>query len=90
MEIDKTQLTHDVAKAVWSSLDPLGLEAPFDEQDSMIQFSLKSKVLPVINHTLPVAETHFKQKIRDILTDAHSNDLSAEEILFSIEQEVGL
>lgn len=88
MEIDKTQLTHDVATAIWNNLDPLGLQAPFDEQDGMIQFSLKSKVLPVITHTLPVAERHLKNKMIQIINTGHENKMTAEEILLSLNMEL--
>lgn len=88
MEIDKTALTHDVAKAVWASLDPMGIEAPFEEQNSMVQFNVKAQVLPVITHTLPVAERHTKQAVLDKIKFEQDNGLSAEEIIQALQKEM--
>lgn len=89
MEIDKTKLTHDVAKAVWASLDPLGLEAPFEEQNSMIQFNLKAQILPIVTHTLTAVEGTFKATVLDKIKSGQSNGLSADEIIWGLQMELG-
>lgn len=88
MEIDMTQLTDDVASKVWDSLNTMGLEAPFEEQNSVLQFSIKAKVLPVIIHTLPIAERHVKDKLIGIINAGHENKLSPDEILLSLTMEL--
>lgn len=88
MEIDKTQLTDDVAAAVWASRDPLGMEAPFSDQDPMVKFFMKAEVLPVINHTLEAAEKTFKEKIRSIIARGHSLGLDADGILLDLDMEL--
>lgn len=88
MEIDKTQLTADVASAVWTSLDPMGLQAPFDEQDPMIQFNVKAQILPIITHTVPVIERHFKERVLAVIAGGRLLDLDAETILQDVSREL--
>lgn len=88
MEIDKTQLTEDVAAALWASNDPMGLEAPFSEQEPMIQYILKEQVLPLVTNILPVVEKHTKKVVLDKITSGQENGLTAEEIIWSLEMEL--
>lgn len=88
MEIDKTTLTHDVATELWKIMDPFGEKAPFDEQDDMIKFNLKSQVLPVVNLTIPHAEEQFKQKIVSIINKGREEKHAAEEILLAVTLEL--
>lgn len=88
MEIDKTQLTEDVAKAVWASLDPLGLEAPFEEQNSMVQFNVKAQVLPVVTQTLKAVDRTFKGSVLDKIKSGQDNGLTADEIIWSLQMEL--
>lgn len=88
MEIDKTQLTDDVAAAIWASRDPLGMAAPFAEQDAMVQFWMKNDVLPVINHTLPLIEKTLKAKIKSIIARGQALGLDADGILLDLDMEL--
>lgn len=89
MEIDKTQLTHDVAAKIWEAEDPFGFKGPLEDQEKIVQFNLKMRVLPVLVQVLPVAETHVKDKIRSIISRGHSLGLSADMILLDLSTELG-
>lgn len=92
MEIDKAQLTTDVASLVWESMDPIGIKGPFTEQDPMVQFYLKAEILPVITHTLPVVEKAavkaLKDKLIGLINTGHENKMSSDEILLSLSMEL--
>ena len=62
MNIDMTILTDEAATRVWNELN-VGGAAPFAEQDDMIQYSVKAKVLPVILTVLPVVQEAHKAEI---------------------------
>lgn len=89
MEISTQQVTEDVASKLWEASDPLGMKGPLEAQDKMVQFHLKNMVLPVVTKTLPVAESHFKEKMRDLIAKGHSLGMSADMILLDISMEVG-
>lgn len=84
MELDKTTLVHNVATDLWASLDPFGEQAPFDEQDDMIKYSLKAKVLPVVNLSIPHVEKALKDKLIGIVNKGHEDKLTPEEILLAL------
>lgn len=88
MEIDKAQLTADVASALWASNDPMGLEAPFEEQKPLIQFMLKEQVLPLVTNILPVVEKTVKQTVLDKIASGQENGLTADEIIWSLTLEL--
>jgi len=89
LEIDKTQLTHDVAAKIWASQDPFGFNGAFEDQDKMVQYNLKMSVLPVLVQALPVAEAHVKAKIRSKISLGTSMGLSADMILLGLSTELG-
>lgn len=70
MNIDMTTLTETAASKVWDEIS--GAEdAPFEEQNVMVQYSVKSKVLPVVNVIVPVVETALKEKLVNLINEAH-------------------
>lgn len=89
MEIDKTQLTHDVASAIWKSKDPFDMNGPLEDQDRIIQFNLKMSILPVLTHAVPVAQKAFEDKMRKIISTGLIMGLSADMILLDISAEIG-
>ncbi len=89
MEIDKTQLTHDVATKIWAAEDFFGVHGTLDEQEKIVQHDLKMKIVPVLIHALPVMEAHVKAKIRSIISHGHSSGVSADMILLDISMEIG-
>jgi len=88
MEIDKTQLAHDVASSMWAAGDPLGLNGTFDEQDKSVQFHVKSQILPVVVRTMGVAEKHVKKQVLDKIAQGQENGLTADEIIWSLTLEL--
>lgn len=72
--IDMTTLTDEAAAKVWDELNA-GEASPFHEQSDMVQFSVKSKVLPVILTVVPVVEkaveTSLKEKLIATINEAH-------------------
>ena len=88
MELDKTALTHEVAKSLWSVMDPFGEKAPFDEQDPIVKLNLKSQVLPVINLTIPHAERQVKDRLISIINTGREAKHTDEEILLSLTMEL--
>lgn len=92
MELDKTTLTHQVAEELWKVMDPFGTKAPFEEQDPMVQFNLKAKVLPVVNLTIPhavkMAEDQIKDKLIGIINTGRENKHTDEEILLALTMEL--
>lgn len=88
MEIDKTQLTHDVAAKIWAAEDFFGVNGPLEEQDKIVQFNLKTKIVPVLIHALPVMEAHVKEKIKSIISSGHSVGASADMILLDLSMEL--
>lgn len=89
MKISTQQVTEDVASKIWEASDPMGFKGPLEDQDKMIQFNLKASVLPVVHHALPVAEKHFKDKMRELITKGQSLGMSADMILLDISMEIG-
>lgn len=89
MNISTQQVTEDVATKIWEANDPMGFKGPLQDQDKMVQFHLKSTVLPVVHHTLPVAEKHFKDKMRELIAKGNSLGMSADMILLDISMEIG-
>lgn len=89
MEIDKTQLTHDVAEAIWKAKDPFDMNGPLEDQDKMVQFNLKMSILPVLTYALPVAEKAYKAKIRSIIDHGHSLGMDSDTILLDLSMELG-
>lgn len=72
--IDMTTLTDEAASKVWDELNA-GEASPFHEQSDMVQFSVKSKVLPVVLTVVPVVEkaveTSLKEKLIATINEAH-------------------
>ena len=89
MKLSTQQVTEDVASKIWDANDPLGMKGPLTDQDKMIQYNLKASALPVVHHTLPIAEKHFKEKMRDLIAKGHSLGMDADMILLDISMEVG-
>ena len=88
MEIDKTVLTHDVATEMWTNMDPFGEQAPFEEQNAMVQYNLKAQILPVVNLTIPHVERALKAKLIRIIEQGHEDKLTDEEILLALNFEL--
>lgn len=88
MEIDKTQLTHDVAAKIWASEDFFGINGPLEDQDKVVQYTLKAKVVPILTHALPVMESHFEDRIKAIIATGHSLGLDADMILLDLSTEL--
>jgi hypothetical protein len=88
MEINKTQLTADVASALWASNDPMGFEAPLAEQPPLVQFMFKDQVLPLVTNILPTVEKHVTQTVLDKISSGQDNGLSAEEIIWPLQMEL--
>jgi hypothetical protein len=89
MEISTQQVTEDVASKLWESNDPLGMKGPLEAQDKMVQYHLKNMVLPVVTKTLPIAEKHFKDKMRELIAKGNSLGMNADMILLDISMEIG-
>jgi hypothetical protein len=74
MNIDMTTITDEAAAKVWDDLNG-GAAAPFHEQDAMLQFSVKAKVLPVVTTVVPVVqqavERSIKEKMIATINEAH-------------------
>lgn len=66
---DYTSLTAQVASKVWETMNAAaGMEvAPLEEQDDMVQFNLKSQVLPFVTVITPVIKAHIEQAVKDKL-----------------------
>jgi hypothetical protein len=74
MNIDMTTITDEAATRVWDELNG-GAAAPFAEQDDMIKYSVRAKVLPVVLTVIPVVqeavETSIKEKMIATINEAH-------------------
>lgn len=87
VEIDMTTITDEAAARVWDELNGGGA-APFAEQDDMIKYSVRSKVLPVVLTVLPVVqeavETSIKEKMIAAINEAHEAGHDAEFTLMAL------
>jgi hypothetical protein len=54
----------------------------------MIQFSLKAKVLPVVNVVIPVVEQAVKEKLAKIIDDGYELGWGPDEILMALTVEL--
>jgi hypothetical protein len=87
MEIDMTTLTEEAAAVVWDELNG-GAAAPYAEQDDMIQYSVKAKVLPVVNVVIPVVEQAVKEKLAKVIDDGYELGWGPDEILMALTVEL--
>lgn len=87
MNIDMTTVTEEAAAKVWDELNGGGA-APFHEQDSMIQYSVKAKVLPVVLTVVPVieqaVELSIKEKLIATINESHEAGHDAEFTLMAL------
>ena len=63
INIDLESITNEASGKVWEEMYG-GAAAPLSEQDPMLQHSVKSKVLPVINIVVPVVEKAVENSIK--------------------------
>lgn len=87
MELDMETLTNDASAKVWYDLNG-GAAAPLDEQDAMLQYSVKSKVLPVINAVIPTVERAVKDKLTKIIDNGYELNWGPDEILMALTVEL--
>lgn len=64
MHIDLTAITNEASSKVWDEIHA-GEAAPFEEQDPMIQYSVSSKVLPVVNVVVAVVQKATETALKD-------------------------
>jgi len=83
MNLDMTTLTDTAATKVWEELNG-GSAAPLDEQDDMVKFSVRSKVLPVVLSVIPAVEAAVKDNLVDIINESHEAGHDAEFTLMAI------
>jgi DNA-directed RNA polymerase subunit H (RpoH/RPB5) len=87
MELDLTTITHEASVKVWEEVSG-GNAAPFEEQDTMLQLSIKAKVLPVITTVIPVVEQAVKEKLGKIIDDGYELGWGPDEILMALTVEL--
>lgn len=87
MNIDMTTITDEAAAKVWDELNA-GEAAPFEEQNAMIQYSVKAKVLPVINVVVPfvqkAAQDALKEKMIATINESYDAGHDAEFTLMAL------
>lgn len=87
MNIDLTTITEEAASKVWDEINA-GEAAPFSEQNAMIQYSVSSKVLPVVNVVVPIvqkaAETALKDRMIAEINAGHEAGHDAEFTLMAL------
>lgn len=78
IEIDYTSLTEAVAAKVWEQMNMAAGNvdvAPFEEQDDMVKFNLRSQVLPFVTVIVPVVKVHTENAVKDklisIINESH-------------------
>jgi len=95
METDYTTLTEAVAAKVWETMNMAAGNidvAPFDEQDDMVKFNLRSQVLPFVTVIVPVVKSHFEQAVKDkligIINESHDEGHDPEFTLLALTAEL--
>lgn len=85
--IDMTTITDEAAARVWNELNGGGA-APLEEQDDMVKFSVRSKVLPVVLAVVPVVqqavESSLKAELIATINEAHEAGHDAEFTLMAL------
>jgi hypothetical protein len=87
MELDMTTLVDNAAAKVWNDING-GAAAPLDEQDDMLQYSVKSKVLPVLTTVIPTVERAVKDKLSKIIDNGYELNWGPDEILMALTVEL--
>lgn len=87
MKIDLEALTEDASRSVWHDING-GAAAPLDEQDPMIQFSVKSKVLPIVRAAIPEVERHLKETLTRTINEAYDQGYDPEFVLMAVMAEL--
>lgn len=87
MEIDLETLMDTAAAKVWYDLNG-GAAAPLEEQDPMLRYSVKAKILPVLNTVIPTVERAVKDKLASIIDQGYTMNWGPDEILMALTVEL--
>lgn len=66
INLDLEAITTESASALWNDVNA-GEAAPLEEQDMMVQYSVKARTLPIVNVVVPVVEKAVRASIKDRL-----------------------